>query len=239
MLFCRRLSSMTEHLLSRLYQWTRWVCGGGTHIWLLKQAHTSKTHDDIIKWKHFLRYWPFGRGIHRSPVNSPHKGQWRRAFMFSFICAWINRWVNNREAGDLRRYRAKNDVIIMGCWGLHDDLEQQKSCSNFVFMYGFRIVRIRSALCIYCVDALLFCDNKQTIWRVLLLGGALLIGTLSCIDMKLKTRVYQQLLSQPMYLNDMIQWTLQPYDSDCVKFHTESSFSFQCWFHGKWDFEIY
>ena len=32
-------------------------------------------HDDIIKWKHFSRYWPFVRGIHRSPVNSPHKGQ--------------------------------------------------------------------------------------------------------------------------------------------------------------------
>ena len=51
-------------------------------------------HDDVIKWKHFPRYWPFVRGIHRSPVNSPHKGQWRGAFMFSLICAWINDWVN-------------------------------------------------------------------------------------------------------------------------------------------------
>ena len=23
-------------------------------------------HDDVIKWKHFPRYWPFVRGIHRS-----------------------------------------------------------------------------------------------------------------------------------------------------------------------------
>ena len=30
--------------------------------------------DDIIKWKLFPRYWPFVQGIHRSPVNSPHKG---------------------------------------------------------------------------------------------------------------------------------------------------------------------
>ena len=44
-------------------------------------------HDDIIKWKHFPHYWPFVRGIHRSPVNSPHKGQWRGALMFSLICA--------------------------------------------------------------------------------------------------------------------------------------------------------
>ena len=32
--------------------------------------------DDVIRWKHFLRYWLLVRGIHRSPVNSPHKGQW-------------------------------------------------------------------------------------------------------------------------------------------------------------------
>ena len=70
-------------------------------------------HDDDIKWKHFPCHWPFVRGFHRSPVNSPHKGQWRRALMFSLICVWINVWVNNRQAGDLRRYRAHYDVIIM------------------------------------------------------------------------------------------------------------------------------
>ena len=30
-------------------------------------------HDDVIKWKHFLRYWTFVRGNHRSSANSPHK----------------------------------------------------------------------------------------------------------------------------------------------------------------------
>ena len=70
-------------------------------------------HDDVSKWKHFPRYWPFVRGIHQSPVNSPHKGQWRRALMFSLICAWINGWVNNCEAGDLRHHRAHYDVIVM------------------------------------------------------------------------------------------------------------------------------
>ena len=70
-------------------------------------------HDDVIKWKHFPRYWPFVRGIHRSPVNSPHKGQWRGALMFTLIWARINAWVNNREAGDLRRYRTHSDVIVM------------------------------------------------------------------------------------------------------------------------------
>ena len=47
------------------------------------------------------------------PVNSPHKGQWRGALMFSLIYAWINDWVNNREAGDLRRHRGHYDVIVM------------------------------------------------------------------------------------------------------------------------------
>ena len=77
------------------------------------EVRQGLSHDDVIKWKHFPRYWPFVRGIHWSPVNSPHKGQWRGALMFSLICALINGWVNNREAGDLRRHRAHYDVIVM------------------------------------------------------------------------------------------------------------------------------
>ena len=53
------------------------------------------------------------RRIHRSPVNSPHKGQWQGALVFSLICIWINGSVNNRGAGDLRRHRAHHDVIVM------------------------------------------------------------------------------------------------------------------------------
>ena len=71
------------------------------------------SHDDVIKWKHFPRNWPFVREIHRSPVNFPHKGLWRGALMFSLIYAWINDWVNNREAGDLRRQHGHYDVIVM------------------------------------------------------------------------------------------------------------------------------
>ena len=37
-------------------------------------------HDNVIKWKHFPRYWPFVRGIHRSPVISPHKRPVTRRF---------------------------------------------------------------------------------------------------------------------------------------------------------------
>ena len=71
--------------------------------------------DIILKWKHFPCYWPFVWGIQRLLVNSPDKGQWRRALMFSLICAWINDWVNNREAGDLRCHCTHYDVTVMHC----------------------------------------------------------------------------------------------------------------------------
>ena len=54
------------------------------------QTISKVCHDDVIKWKHFPRYWPFVRGIHRSPANSPHTGQWCGALAFSLIYAWIN-----------------------------------------------------------------------------------------------------------------------------------------------------
>ena len=68
-------------------------------IWKLKQRISvdstacccSHLRDDVTKWKYFPRHWPFVRGIHRSPVNSPHKGQWRGALMFSLICVWLRK----------------------------------------------------------------------------------------------------------------------------------------------------
>ena len=49
---------------------------------------------------------------HLSPVNSPHEGQWRGSLL-SLMCVWIYDWISNVEAGDLRRYRAHYDVIVM------------------------------------------------------------------------------------------------------------------------------
>ena len=95
-------------------------------LWISPDSAASKgtsnrlvlIHDDVIKWTHFPRYWPFVQGIHRSPVNSHHKGQLCRALMFSLICAWMNGWVNNREAGKLRCHRAHYDVTVIYCWAL-------------------------------------------------------------------------------------------------------------------------
>ena len=64
----------------------------------------------LLWWRHQME--TFSALLALWPVNSPHKGQWSGALMFSLICACINRWVNNREADDLRRHRAHYDVIV-------------------------------------------------------------------------------------------------------------------------------
>ena len=70
--------------------------------------------------------------FHWSPLNSPHKGQWRRALIF-FIWASINAWVNNREAGDLRRHHAHYDVIVMNYLNNGTQTKQStiKPCTSY------------------------------------------------------------------------------------------------------------
>ena len=94
----------------------------------------------VAWWRHqmetFPRYWPCVRGIHRSPVNYPHKGQWREALMLSLISAWINGWVNNREAGDFRRHRAHYDVTVM-----HRNRRKLRRVAFMVLIqYGYAIL---------------------------------------------------------------------------------------------------
>ena len=81
---------------------------GNTLVLNIADVAEQLHHDDVIKWKHFPRYWPFVQGINRL-----HKRQCRGALMFSLICAWINGGVNNGEAGDLRRLGAHDDVTVM------------------------------------------------------------------------------------------------------------------------------
>ena len=106
---------------------------------LQRSSHTefdvSCVHDDVMNWKHFPRYWLFVRGINRGPVNSLHKGQWRGALMFSLICAWIYRWVNNGEAGDFSRYRAHYDVIVMHLPELQTAETPCHSCNATLICY--------------------------------------------------------------------------------------------------------
>ena len=55
----------------------------------------------------FPCYWPFVRGIHRSKASDTEP------LKFSLICTSTNGWVNNQDAGDLRRYRAHYGVSVM------------------------------------------------------------------------------------------------------------------------------
>ena len=71
------------------------------------KTHSRSCHDDVIKWKHFPRYW--------SLVDSPKKGQCCRAYMFSLTYVWTTGWANNRKAGYLRHHRA---VMVWGV-GIH------------------------------------------------------------------------------------------------------------------------
>ena len=91
----------------------------------------------ITWWHHqmntFSASLAFCMGNSPGPVNSPHKGQWRGALMFSLIWTWINSWVNNPEAGDLRRHRAHCDVIVMNMW----------SFSHHVFKW-YHVVRVHA-----------------------------------------------------------------------------------------------
>ena len=124
--FHLKTSSCIGKVHSRIWQWCNWIVYQTLDEYRMcfrwcQSLNICPVHDDVIKSKHFPRYRSFVRGIHRggihrSPVNSPHKGQWRGALMFSWICVWINDWVNNREAGDLRRYRAHYDVTVIFNW---------------------------------------------------------------------------------------------------------------------------
>ena len=72
-------------------------------------------------WRHQME--TFSALLTLCAGNSPVSGEFpaqrpvTRSLIFSLICVWINGWVNNREAGDLRRYRAHYDVsVICGCF---------------------------------------------------------------------------------------------------------------------------
>ena len=77
-----------------------------------KSRSIKWTHGAVINWNIFHVTRPFVRGIHLTPVDSPHKGQRRAALMFSFIYGWVNGWAYNRDAGALRHHRAHFDVKI-------------------------------------------------------------------------------------------------------------------------------
>ena len=102
----------------------------GTRVW----GH-SKIEKHFSWWRHQMETFSalpaLCEGIHRSPVDSPHKDQWRGILMFSFICAWTHDWANNQDVGDLKRRRAHYCIIVM--WIQMVIHPHRKTCSLFDF----------------------------------------------------------------------------------------------------------
>ena len=88
------ITSATRRCCTNLSQWQRsfhWklICHWLKGVLLSDRWNTRSwsfvRHDDVIKWKYFPSSCPFVGGIHRSSVNSPHKGQWHGAFTWCFL----------------------------------------------------------------------------------------------------------------------------------------------------------
>ena len=92
-------------------------------------------HDNVIKWKHFPRYWPFVWRIHRFRWIPRTKDQWRGAS----ICDRINFWVNNREADNLRRTHAHYDVTVIWTFCCCCLFYTTHSCDDSVLTANLRI----------------------------------------------------------------------------------------------------
>ena len=123
MFFFHTIPYLKDQIVYNRYVWEQGLLD---YVWNRYLADQSFINTHLVP--KLSRVWPWHLYIHMmtssngnifrvtghlSPVNSPRKGQWRGALMFTLICAGINGWVNNREAGDLRRNRGLYDVTVM------------------------------------------------------------------------------------------------------------------------------
>ena len=80
-------------------------------------------YNGVIKWKTNPRYWPFVRGIHRSPVNSPHKAS--DAELWCFLCSPLNKHSSKQsldwwfETLSRPLWRPHNGEIWVECRAFH------------------------------------------------------------------------------------------------------------------------
>ena len=128
------------------------------------------SHDDVIKWKKIPYYWPFVRGIHRGPVNSPHKGQWRGALMFSLICAlnkrltkqWWSWWFETPSCS-LWRHCNVSKSVRLAYYLLDCGSEHMSQCNNTVYMASAWIVLCFCSVCLMQMTHLFLSQFLQII----------------------------------------------------------------------------
>ena len=74
--------------------------------------------------------------IHRSPVDSSHKGEWRGGLIISLICAYINGWANNRNADLMIRHCAHYDITV---WTKFHTIRRSYDNGSSLFLYVISI----------------------------------------------------------------------------------------------------
>ena len=145
---CRAALQYTiKHLIARASEISKPDIG--TLNYLLKHWFTWWRH----QMETFSALLAFSAGKSLVPVNSPYKGQWRRPLMFSLIFAWINGWVNNREAYDLRRDHTHYDVIVM----IHHILCNTAWCRWLLIKYKQIVIK--------AISGTLITDNRNVYSR--------------------------------------------------------------------------
>ena len=126
MFYSSKFDSMKTHL------WIKPLSGLFPHRTLdQKGVCTPGPHDDVIKWKHFRAFLALCAGNSLVPGKASDAELWR----FLWSLPWINGWVNNRKAGDLRRHRAHYDVIVMNweSWQRPITTSFARNCTHSMF----------------------------------------------------------------------------------------------------------
>ena len=120
-------------------QWHYWTNAREVNLKVKAIGSKIQKHDDVIKWKHFPRYWPFVRGIHRSPVDSHHKRPVTQSFDVFFDLRlnkrlskqWRRPWFETplyslwRHCNDMVKTYQHKQVIRVG----FSDLLQMGNCA--------------------------------------------------------------------------------------------------------------
>ena len=139
---------------------------------------TSSNHDDVIKWKHFPRYWPFVRGIHRSrwiPTQMPvtrsfnvffdlrlNKQLSKQSWGWWFETPWCSLWrhCNAGNAYDnhilrlVYRYYVFIDISIFRRY----EILMSRSEDEYIYIYIYICVCVR-----VCICAFLYIDRHMDV----------------------------------------------------------------------------